>query len=234
MATELQPGLVLHRRPFSNTSLLLELLTAQNGRLVAVSKGAMRGKGPLAGLLQPFQPLWLAYSGRGEVRTLTRAEAAAAPWTLGGRRLICGLYLNELLMRLLPRDDPHPRVMAAYEVAIEGLAGGAAMGPVLRRFELLLLDELGYGLDLTLDADTGEAVVAERCYQVVNEHGLKAAAPGTRGAIRGATLIALMQGGELGGREAREARDLMRGLLAPHLGTKPLRSRELFAKSPAR
>jgi DNA repair protein RecO (recombination protein O) len=225
---------VLHRRDFGDTSLLLELLALGLGRLPAIAKGARRGRSPSGAVLQPFQPLWVGLVGRGEVRTLTRAEAAGRPLALTGRALPCGFYLNELLMRLLGRHDPHDPLFAFYHAALAGLAGGGPIESALRQFELRLLEELGYAPDLHLDAGSGEPVEPGRRYRVDPGQGpqpvFEGVAEGPDPGVSGATLLALAEGGALDPAQAREARALLRGLLDPHLGPKPLKSRELFRR----
>lgn len=228
---QLQPAYVLHRRDYGDTSLLLEVFSAARGRLPLVAKGARRGRragGSQAALLQPFAPLLLAWTGRGEVRTLTRAEAAGRPVALLGDALYCGFYVNELLLRLLGRDEADQVVFGAYQQALAGLAAGELDGP-LRRFELSLLEQLGYLPPLDREADTGAPVRPDLRYVCDPERGPLAPDRADAAAVAGATLLALQAGEPLTGAGAREARDLLRRLLAPHLGDKPLLSRTLFA-----
>lgn len=169
----LKRGFVLHRRDYRNTSLLLELFTAEEGRLACVAKGAKsapRGRSALAAQLQPFQPLWLGWVGRGEVKTLTRAEAAGPSIALSAERLYCGFYLNELLLRLVDREDPHEALFVFYQQALADLAL-EPLDAVLRRFELRLLEELGYALDLRFDRQ-GRPVELARCYRYLPGEGL--------------------------------------------------------------
>lgn len=230
-AGHLERCLLLHRRDFSNTSLLVEVFSAAHGRFPAVAKGARRGRAPTAALLQPFQPLWLAWSGRGEVRTLGKVEAAGAPLTLRGDALYCGFYLNELLMRLLARQDPHEDLFAFYVAALEDLANGQGLDRVLRRFELRLLQVLGYGLVLDREADTGRPVSPAGRYCYVPERGIVAAIDGTPDeTLSGATLLRLAAEEPPEGGQIREARRLLRAALAPHLGPRPLASREFFRR----
>jgi DNA repair protein RecO (recombination protein O) len=220
---------VLHRRDYSNTSLLLEVFAQGQGRFPAIAKGARRGRSPASALLQPFQPLWLGVVGRGEVRTLTRIEAAGQAFGLSGRALPCGFYLNEILVRLLGRHDPHDPLFAFYHSALTGLGAGADLESTLRQFELRLLGELGYAPCLDREADGGAAIASHRDYLVepgIGARPLEAGGPGQR--VSGATLLALAGGAVLSPDQAREARGLLRGLLEPHLGPKPLKSRELF------
>ncbi|CUB07928.1 DNA repair protein RecO [Tepidiphilus thermophilus] len=144
---EAEPAYVLHARPWRETSLLLEVLTLEHGRLALAAKGARRPGSQLRPVLLTFQPLVLGWRGAGEVRTLTRAEWAGGVPLPRGRALWCGYYLNELVLRLLAREDPHREVFLAYDTAVRALARGEALSPVLRRFELAFLAALGYGLD---------------------------------------------------------------------------------------
>lgn len=143
---ELEPAWVLHARPYSDTSLLVEVFSASHGRLGLIARGARAPKSRLKPLLQVLQPLLLSWRDAGELATLTAAEAAGAPLPLAGESLFCAWYANELLMKLLPRRDAHPVLFAAYARLLQRLAHDAASG--LRAFERLLLDELGYGLVL--------------------------------------------------------------------------------------
>jgi DNA repair protein RecO (recombination protein O) len=221
---------VLHRRDYGNTSLLLELFAHGRGRFPAIAKGARRVHRSASALLQPFQPLWLAAMGRGEVLTLTHVEAAGQPFDLTGRSLICGFYLNELMVRLLGRDDPHDALFAFYSSALDGLSSGAGTDDLLRQFELRLLDELGYGIDLSAECD-GAPVTAERRYRVDAVDGIRCAPePLGAGTLSGETLRALARGEPLREDQRREARDLLRGLLRPHLGPRPLKSRDLLQR----
>lgn len=240
---QLTRGFVLHRRDYSNTSLLLEVFSAEHGRLPLIAKGAKaarRDRAGLAALLQPFQPLWLAWSGRGEVRTLTRAEAGGAALALAGDALYCGFYVNELLMRLLARNDPHEGLFVHYQRVLAGLAAAAELGTVLRHFELGLLAELGYRLEVSRE-DSGAPIEPGCRYLFRPERGLERApsdrvADGaTPAGVSGAMLLRLAAGEPLGGTDAREARALLRAALAPHLGGRPLTSRTLFRRAgPAR
>ena len=232
----LQRCFVLHRRDYGNTSLLLDLFSAEAGRLPVLAKGAKRGRAALGAILQPFHPLWASWAGRGEVRSLTSAEAAGSSLALSGQALFCGLYLNELLTRLLERGDPHPALFAFYHAALQGLAGGGHLETGLRQFELRLLGELGYG-PLLERAEDGPIRAEDRYHCAPGQPPQRVrvgqgGAQNPRDATHGATLLALVAGESLGEAwMAREARDLLRRLLAPHLGTRPLKSRELFRQA---
>jgi DNA repair protein RecO (recombination protein O) len=234
-STELQRGFVLHRRDYGDTSLLLEVFSAEQGRLPLIAKGARRaGRGRVApaALLQPFQPLWLTWSGRGEVRTLTRSEAAGRALALTGDALYCGLYVNELLMRLLGRQDPHEALFVFYQQVLAELAGGG-LDQALRRFELRLLSELGWAPELGRDAG-GVPIDPARRYVYSPEQGLVPALSAPGGTVGGETLQRLAAELPLRGEQAREARDLLRAILAPHLGERPLKSRDLFMRASRR
>jgi DNA repair protein RecO (recombination protein O) len=212
---------------------LLEVLTAEYGRLSLVARGARRkARGGSSGsaLLQPFIPLLLSFSGRAELKSLTAKEAAGKLHELRGERLFSAMYVNELLVRLLHRHDPHPQLFAAYTEALQALAREDVVDTTLRHFEFKLLDELGYSFDLALDADSGERVQAHLWYHYIPDLGLVAkvdAADPSRPAYAGADLIA-MAGGQFGGSVRVTAKRLLRQALAGHLGDAPLRSRELF------
>lgn len=159
------PGYVLHASAWRETSLILQVFTRLYGRMVLVAKGAKRPYSALRPVLVSFQPLWLSWSGAAEVRTLTRAESGPVR-LLDGRALMSAWYLNELLLRLLPREDPHPYVYDAYEAALDALAQShslAGHAGALRRFEWLLLEHAGYGVDGPApDFDDPEAAGALR------------------------------------------------------------------------
>ena len=150
----LQPAYILHRRNYGNSSLLLECFTPAGGRFPAIARGASARFSKGASMPQPFQPFWLKLAGRGEVRTLAACEAAAGPAPLQGERLYCAFYLNELLLRLLPRDDPHALLFDRYAQTLTELSDGVA-ADLLRRFEVALLQALGYGAPLHLEASGG-------------------------------------------------------------------------------
>ena len=235
MRVALQPGYILHRRAYRDTSSILELFTLEHGRLSAVARGVKRSsrRGTAGGLCsQLFQPLLLTFTGRGELKTLTASEPAGAAHGLRGERLYSGLYVNELLVRLLHRHDAHPGLFAQYGDTLFGLAGEQPIEAVLRRFELSLLDELGYSFDLCVDGESGEAVREGAWYHYHNDHGLVergAVMDPARPAYAGADLLAIAEGHLTGG-TAQTAKRLLRQALASHLGDTPLKSRDLFRR----
>lgn len=151
---QLEPAYLLVVRPYRETSVLLEAFTATHGRVGLVARGVRSAKSRLRGALQPFAPLLLSWRGGGELSTLSAAEARAAPLPLAGERIFYGWYLNELLLRLLQRDDPHPSLFAVYEALLPELAGSDVQAEAaLRIFEKRLLDNIGYGLLLPVMLD---------------------------------------------------------------------------------
>lgn len=251
MRISLEPACILHTRPWRDSSLILEVLTRAHGRIAVVARGARRPKSRLSGLLQPFRPLLISAGGRGEMATLTGAEARAqGAWPLltQGRALISGFYLNELLMKLLTRHDPHPRLFDAYDAALTALAAPAldpgAEQRALRLFEQKLLNEIGYGLVLDRDVASGAPIDAALEYDYHPERGPVAVAPfdgvreggaGPAGAtvrLRGSSLLDLAHGELRDAESLREVRRLMRMAIGLCLGGQPLRSRELFRSRP--
>lgn len=226
-ASLLIPAYVLHSRPYRDSSALVDLLTLQQGRQRVVWRGARGGrKGGLSP--QPFQPLLLSLSGRGELKSLQHAERAGHLPALKGDALFSGLYLNELLTRLLLTDEPQPLIFAAYQGAVEGLASEQAVEPLLRRFECQLLTELGYAFSLQFDA-RGQPLRADLAYHWHAEQGLLPAPAGQPG-IAGSALLAMAADDWRERATLRAAKQLMRQALAVHLGDKPLLSRQLFTQ----
>jgi DNA repair protein RecO (recombination protein O) len=228
-ASSLQFAYVLHSRRYGDSSLLVELLGRERGRVACIAKGALRARQPQT-RLQPFQPLLVDLRGRGEVLTLTHAEPASAPRALAGRRLYCGIYLNELLLRLTARDDPSAPLFDDYAQAVAALAGQTPEEPVLRGFEVRLLGHLGLGLTLEQDA-AGDPLVDTAHYVYDISEGPRPVGADVKDAVRGATLGALKRGAFSDERSLSEARALMRRVLNHYLEGRPLRSRELFRQT---
>ncbi len=220
-----QRAYVLHSYPYKESSLILDVLSVAQGRLALVAKGAKRPGSNLRPVLLSLQPLELAWSGRGEVRTLVSAQwLPGQPW-LTGQALLCGLYLNELLIKLLPREDPHPELFEAYAAAVMTLAeapNADEQAAVLREFELILLRELGYALELQRDVATGLAIDPEREYRYDPERGPSLHGPGE--AVSGAVLLALAKGRFEERELAQQARHFLRWVIDRHLERRRLRS----------
>lgn len=223
---QLQPAYLLTARAYRETSALVEVLTPGHGRLGLVARGSRGPRSKLRGLLQPFQPLLLSWSDGGELGTLTGAEAAGPAAGLRGEAVFSGWYLNELVLRLLPRRDPHPVLFDGYAQALGALgvppaatSHGAARA--LRVFELHLLAELGYAVHVPDD------VAPDGWYGYDPDAGLRVAEPGPP-AYRGASLRALADETLETDEQLRDARRLLRAALAPHLGERALRTPELL------
>ncbi|MDP2245361.1 DNA repair protein RecO [Pseudomonas sp.] len=218
-----QPAYVLHSRAYRESSALVDFLTPQ-GRLRAVMRGARGKAGTLA---RPFVPLEVEFRGRGELKNVSRLEAAGIPNLLRGEALFSGLYLNELLIRLLPEQDPHPATFEHYALTVLALAQGRALEPLLRAFEWRLLDELGYGFALDVDRQ-GQPIIATGLYRLQADAGLEAVGQLQPGVFHGNQLLAMAEADWSAPGALAAAKRLMRQALAPHLGGRPLVSRELF------
>jgi DNA repair protein RecO (recombination protein O) len=225
-----EPAFVLHTYPFRETSLIVEAFSRDHGRVALVARGARRPKSALRGVLLPFQPLLVSWSGKRELRTLTRAEWQGKPAALKGQALICGFYLNELLLKLTPRDDPHEHLYSVYEDTLAALAGGEDQAAILRRFELALLRELGYAVILDRDVECDAPVAREHRYVYVVERGPvgSGAAPGNGVELSGQTLIDMQSGIFTSPATQQQSKALMRTLINHYLGSQVLHTRQLL------
>ena len=225
--TDPQPAFVLHARPYRETSLLLELLTVHDGRVGAIARGVRGARGqPLRAALQPLQPLMVSLRGRGELPLLAMAEARGVASPLAGQGLLAAFYVNELLVRLLPRQDPQPTLFARYARLLDELAAGS-LGWTLRRFERDLLEALGYGLVLDHEADSTAPIDPQGWYRYDRERGAVPTGPGPQ-AVPGAALRALADEAEPAAALLAPLRRLLRQQLADHLGSRPLHSWSLL------
>ncbi len=219
---------LLHAYPYSETSLILEVFARDHGRLALLARGARRPRSALRGVLHAFQPLELGWFGGGEVKTLAKAEWLGGLPLLGGEGLLLGYYLNELLLKLLPREDAHAVLFDAYAAALAALSRGATETAELRRFEKTLLRELGYGLVLTHDSG-GQPIDAGMLYRYQVEHGPVDARETESGqAVSGSTLIELAADQFADARSLKESKQLMRYLLSHYLAGQPLQTRRVF------
>lgn len=234
---QLQPAYVLHGRPFRESSQLLEVLTRDYGRIGMVARGARGAKSRYRSILQPFRPLLVSWSRRGDLATLTGADQVAAPPALAGEALYCGLYVNELILRLLLRNDPHAEVFEQYRETLGGLAGGAPLQTSLRLFEKQLLDATGFGLILDREHGGERAVEADALYDYRPDRGpvrVGDSARGRAGVVAGRVLLAL-DAGQVEESDWPELRRMMRRVLRHHLGDRPLASEALYRSlGPAR
>ena len=233
MRVTLQPAFLIHRRPFRDTSQILEFLTPEHGRISLVAKGVRRKArgGSLGAVLQPFTPLLVSFSGRSDMKTLTAVERAGSATPLQGERLYSALYVNELLVKLLHRHDPHTVLFAHYSKTLESLSTHCAVDVALRTFEFSLLDALGYQLDSAVDAGTGEPVDPQGWYRLQDELGLVLSQEPLhpdRPQYRGSDLLRIARS-DFTGSAGAAAKRLAREALAIQLGGQALRSRELFS-----
>lgn len=224
-STEAQPAFVLHTRPYRETSALVDFFTP-GGRVRGVLRSA---RGKTGSLARPFVPLMVEFRGKSELRSVGRFESAGnSPW-LVGEALFSGLYLNELLVRLLPFETANPALYEQYALTLEALAQHHPLEPLLRAFEWRLLVELGYAFALDQD-NSGHPVEAQGLYRLSTEEGLERVASFAPGLFKGADLLAMADANWAAEGALLAAKRLMRQALAAHLGGKPLMSRELFRK----
>lgn len=222
----LQHAYVLHRRDYQETSLLVELFTKEYGRLSVIAKGARRSRGKGYGLLQPFLPLLVSWSGKSELKTLTYMETEVnfTLQNLHGERLFAGFYLNELLMYVLQKWDAHPKLYTVYVDTLAVLQMEKELQQkTLRSFEKRLLEEIGYGLFQTF--------LPEEYYRFVPDHGFiienNVQNTDEKYLFSGKNLVAIARE-DWNNENLRDAKHLMRAMLAPLLGARTLYSRQLF------
>lgn len=226
-----QPAFVLHHYPFRETSLVIETFTRDFGRVALLARGARRPRSALRGVLLAFQPLFIGWSGKSELKTLHRAEWQGGYLQLKGASLICGFYLNELLLKLLARDDPHERLYAIYQETLTALAAGSDHAASLRRFEKNLLGELGYALTLDRDAEAGTPIAAECRYAYVVERGpvaVDGVVQQNAVELSGQTLIDMQSDNYTSAVTQQQSKALMRALINHHLGNQVLHTRSLL------
>ncbi|HET8898995.1 MAG TPA: DNA repair protein RecO [Rhodanobacteraceae bacterium] len=225
MTTIRQQVCVLHVRAWRETSLLLECLTADHGRVGLLARGARGPRARVArAVLEPFQSLVVEYRGRGELATLTAVEPVGPPRFLAGTQLLSGLYLNELLVRLLPRFDHQPGLLARYEATLDALQSAADLAWTLRRFERDLLAVMGYGIELDIDADSGAPLDPVQEYTLVAEHGLRLwrGQPGLH--VTGAALLDFAADRQPGSAAMPGLRRLLRAQIGALVGERGLES----------
>jgi DNA repair protein RecO (recombination protein O) len=225
-----EPGFVLHSYPFRETSLILEVFSRQYGRVALVARGSRRPRSALRGLLMGFQPLLLSWFGKHELRTLHGAEWQGGQPQLQGTALLCGFYLNELLLNLMARDDPHESLFDYYQQTLQRLAQEDDHAFTLRCFEKHMLQELGYALLLENEADGGQPIVPNRNYRYILERGAVAETAGSSQGIpvSGKTLLDMAADDYRDVNSARQSKQLIRILLDHHLAGKTLHTRELM------
>jgi DNA repair protein RecO (recombination protein O) len=229
-SAELEDAFILHARPYQETSQILEVLAAQHGRVGLVARGARRPKSPWRSVLQPFLPLRLSWAGRGSLYTLRGAEAASFTLALDGVSLMGAFYLNELVLNFVRRGDPHPGLFIAYSQALAELRAGGDPEPALRRFELQMLAEVGYGLNLDHDVLNDVPLDPHALYEYRLEQGpVPVAAGGAALILSGAELLAIGRGDLSSPAFLQAAKRLLRSVLAHYLDGKALKTRTVMA-----
>lgn len=224
----LQPAYLLHHRPYRDTSRILELLTREHGRVSVFARGARGGKSALGPVLQPFNRLLASWTVGREAGTLLGAELDGAPQALPAARLMSGFYANELLLKLLTPHDAHPELFDEYAVALQALKDLADESRTLRLFEKRLLQELGYGLSLDREAESGTPVRPEGHYRYVPEYGVVSGSATDAAGFSGAALLSLAREQLHDPASCAEARRLLRSALERLLDGRGLRSREIL------
>ncbi|KVM69552.1 DNA repair protein RecO [Burkholderia gladioli] len=225
-----QPGFVLHSYPYRETSLIIDVLTRDHGRVALVAKGAKRPHSALRGVLQTFQPLSLSWSGKSEMRTLTGAEWVGGMLPLGGDALLCGFYVNELLVKFCAREDPFPPLFQHYLVTLARLAHDEPAVQVLRSFERVLLRETGYARALNRTT-ARRAVQPEGRYVFDPERGVREASdelPAHWPVVAGQTLLDMEEDDYHRAQTVAQSKTLMRFLLNTYLGGTPLATRQIL------
>lgn len=226
-----QPGFVLHAWPYRETSLILDVFTREHGRMAMVAKGAKRPHSALRAVLQHFQPVSLSWSGRGEVKTLTRAEWVGGMLPLSGEALLSGFYLNELLLRFCAREDPHDALFRHYMATLTRLTHGEPAALALRSFERVLLQETGFAVAFDRCSPSGEPVLAGADYVYQPERGVRrahASDPSSWPVVSGQTLLDMSQDDYSRPQTATQSRALMRFLLHYYLQGAPLKTRQIL------
>lgn len=230
MRVQKEPSFVIHTRPYSETSLYVDLFSRHYGRLTAIAKGARRQKSKFRGALLPFRRLLAGWSGKGEIPVLTLAEPADLWADMRGHSVLCGFYVNELVIRLLHRYDAHPELFDYYADTVARLRQDGAFEDILRLFEKRLLRELGYAMNLDFDVDKHREIDPTVDYRYIPHLGAVAADDLRKGGIpvSGATLRALRDETFVDERQLRECKKLMRAMISHQMENRPLYSRKLF------
>jgi DNA repair protein RecO (recombination protein O) len=227
---QLEPAYILHTRAYRESSLLLEILTRDHGRQALVARGAKGPRSRWRSILQPFRPLLVSWTARGELGTLTAADQVAAPPPLQAQALYCGMYLNEILVRLLHRSDPHAEVFEKYRNALAQLAAGQPPQPLLRVFEKQLLEAIGFGLQLAHVHGSRRPVSKDSWYEYLPGKGAveKKRTPAMEHRLVSGRALLALQAESLQAEDLPELKRMLRRVMRYHLGDKPLASLALF------
>ncbi len=224
-----QPAFVLHSYPYKETSLIVELFTRDYGRVALIAKGAKRPHSQLRGVLQTFQPLTTGWTGKNELRTLTDADWVGGMLPLEKTALLCGFYLNELLVKLTARDDAHAKLFDHYVSTLNQLAHNEPAPIVLRKFEMALLKETGVAADLTRCTATRTKVLADVHYVVDPDRGPRPERDEDMAPrVAGKTLLDMEREDYTDPATQAQSKQLMRYLLSWHLGGAPLNTRQIL------
>jgi len=227
MPQSLQAGFLLHHQNYQESSLIIDVFTQTSGRVSLIAKGVRRQKAQFLGLLRPFIPLNISYIGSGNLKTLSHVETGQSDTILPGLNTYCGFYINELLRHFIPVGEPYPDVFLNYLICLQQLKSTREIEAALRTFEILLLQAIGYGLQLEVDYQTQLPIQATHTYQYDLEQGPTI---NDNGQIPGATLIAMQHASYSDTQQLNTAKRLMRQIIDFYLQGKPLKSRILISK----
>ena len=230
---ELAQAFILHSRPYRETSLIVDVFGREYGRFSAVVKGGRRKNSRAKGLLQPFTPILISWLGKNELKTITQVELHKSPLVLRGDALYSGLYLNELLVKMLYKFDVHEEIFDQYEICLQSIADNGDIEKLLRQFELFLLANLGFGFSCNTEVINHNPVEPDRWYQFHADQGFMELPVRPSDKFKpfcflGKELLSIDCGDYSDKRVKRSAKRLMRLALSPHLGNEPLKSRQLF------
>lgn len=229
MRVEQQAAFILHHRPFRDTSQILDVISREHGRLALVARGSRGQKSRLRGVLRPFLPLSLSWVQRSDLGTLTGAELRGGPVQLNGDSLLAGYYVNELLLHFLHRHDPQPEIFELYVETVNSLCASGNVAPCVRRFEIELLRQLGYALNLAHEAHTQQLLHADAYYEFRFEQGpVRVERSSGPMVFSGAVLQAIAAGQFDDPAILTQANRLLREVIRFHLGGKELKSRKVL------
>jgi len=224
-----QPAWLLHHRPFRDSSRILDILTREHGRIAVVARGVRSAKSRLRGILRPFMPLSMSWFMRSDLGTLTDAEMDGAPLQLTGDALMSGYYINELLLKLMHRHDPHAEIFDAYATTVRNLAMGSEVAPLLRQFEMELLRLLGYALILDHDSESHEPLQADQQYEYRADQGPVPAVGRAGSMVFSGSQLAAIRRQEFSHADTLHcANRLLRNVIAHRLDGKELKSRKVL------
>ena len=220
-----QPAFILHQQNYRESSLIIDVLTRDFGRISLIAKGVRKAKSKFAGILRPFVAVSLSFVGKSDLRTLTEAESIGLPNELSGLTLYCGFYINELVCNFLHKDDPHPEVFEDYQECLSQLAQGLQIEAALRLFELNLIGHIGYGVQLGYDSYHQKPIASNKKYSFNGDDGM---VEDSDGPFPGFALLAIEQKQFDDTRVLSVAKLLMRTIIDSYLQGKQLKSRAVI------